>query len=219
MEFDERIFFSLKLGAITLLNNNIKDDDIVNVTALTYNIRKVYSTGNKLSNILQINKDKNENSKQEILENILAPKNNEQSTKLHNDMLNAEEIEITDNIQEYLNNYTENKDNAPYMTYNTELLKYLGVFEDNSEIIKFIIVPNVIIIFTIIIISIFLLSNSFKITYAERAKEYAMLATIGMDKNERNSMIKKENIILGLIRHSNWINIRIINNKNFNKYN
>ena len=51
----------------------------------------------------------------------------------------------------------------------------------------------------ITIVSIVVIYTTFKISYFERIKEFGMLTSIGMSKKQKNKMLKKEAIILGLI--------------------
>lgn len=97
---------------------------------------------------------------------------------------------------------SNSENNEPSLQFNTELLNYAGVLEIDTEFMKSAIVIGVTIILIIMFVSIVMLYTAFKMTYSERLKELGMLSSIGMDKKQKKTIIRKEAIILGIIRHN-----------------
>ena len=227
----------MELGGITYLEDkNLRNEELVNITLLTNNIQKIYKTTEKLAKKLEIDeiKEIKETRENFILNEFIGNFNIIKKTdkiKLEKNkepvIQEAEpaekEIEGLPEIQEKLNPKSNKEKEAPsVLKYNTTLLNYAGVLDADTEFITKILKIGIPIILLIMIVSAVMLYTSFKITYSSRIKEFGMLSSLGMNKKQRNKIIRKESIILGLIRYCNRNNHRncsfILFNKN-NRYN
>ena len=169
-KFDEKSFVETKHGAITILNEKeLNNDSIVNVSILTNNIQKIYTTGNELVKEIGISLDKKEETRTE--------------EEIFNDIIKG--VNLTSNIAS--------------IEYNTELLNYEGVINlENEFSIKTITIGTILIII-LMTVSIIMLKASFSMTYNERIRELGMLTSVGMNKKQRKHVMSFEKNILGII--------------------
>ena len=82
--------------------------------------------------------------------------------------------------------------------YNTELLRYYGVMED-EEIRGIISIFSLVMIVIIMIASISLIYNAFAISVSERIKQLGMLASVGATKKQKRENVYFEGFVVGLI--------------------
>ena len=159
-------------GAITFLDTNeIANDDIVDVSILTNNIQKIYKTGNDLINELKMDSSSEEATKiseKELFEQLLTG--------------------VQKNVK---------KKNAS-LEYNEELLNYECVIDNGgSEFARTLFIIGIFAIIIFGIFSIVMIKASFNMSYMDRIKELGVLTSIGMNKKQRNKMIRAETRILG----------------------
>lgn len=84
------------------------------------------------------------------------------------------------------------------ITYNTSLLTYSGVTTEDTTL--YILAGFCSIILVIIaIVSIFMIYDSFAVSYQERARYLGMLASVGATKKQKRASIYFEGLVLGLI--------------------
>lgn len=83
-------------------------------------------------------------------------------------------------------------------SYNIDLFSYSGIFRDNS-ILGALAGFAGILLFIIAIVSIFMIYDSFAVSYQERAKYLGMLASVGATKKQKRMSVYFEGFILGLI--------------------
>ncbi len=84
------------------------------------------------------------------------------------------------------------------INYNTELLRYHGMLEnDNTQEIVYSFVLIIIVI--IMIASVSLIYNAFAISVSERIRQLGMLASIGATKGQKRENVYFEGLIVGLI--------------------
>lgn len=83
-------------------------------------------------------------------------------------------------------------------SYNYELFTYSGIMKDNGILVS---LGSfcAIILAIIAIVSIFMIYDSFAVSYQERAKYLGMLASVGATKKQKRSSIYFEGLILGAI--------------------
>lgn len=89
-------------------------------------------------------------------------------------------------------------ENSYDVSYNTDLLMYSGV-SNNDNTNTTIYLLSAIIIAIIIFTSVFVIRNSFYISITERLKEYGMLASIGATSKQIKRSVFFEGAILGII--------------------
>lgn len=82
-------------------------------------------------------------------------------------------------------------------TYNSELLRWLGV--TNSNTMNALYTVSLVVISIIIISSVFVIRNSFAISITEKYKMYGMLRSIGATSKQIKHNVLYEGFILGLI--------------------
>lgn len=84
------------------------------------------------------------------------------------------------------------------VNYNSELLRWSLVLKDDNTIqtLKWIVL---IIIFVIVLSSVFVIRNSFAISITEKLKEFGMLSSIGATKKQIRKSVLYEGFILGII--------------------
>ena len=87
---------------------------------------------------------------------------------------------------------------AEKIDYNSDLLAFSGVSNDN-ESIKAIEIITVIILVVIVIASVLMIYDSFAVSYQERERYLGMLASVGATKKQKRSSIYFEGFILGLV--------------------
>lgn len=87
---------------------------------------------------------------------------------------------------------------ASVITYNTDLLDYSGVARGSSTI-KTVKVFTAIILAIIVFASVFMIYDSFAVSYQERERYLGMLASVGATKRQKRSSIYFEGLILGAI--------------------
>ena len=210
LEFDERNFSGTILGAITFLDsNNLKSEAIVDVAILTNNVKNIYKTTEEIASKLEAGKYKEEITDEELAEAVL--KAIELNSQNMNNIEENEGINIETNEKLYKYFYEgkdEYKNNKAILEYNDELLNYALIFNNNTDFSKMIITFASFAIFVTTIVSVVMLFTSLKITYKERIRDLGMLSSIGLDKKQKNAMIKKEIKMLGSIRNNfrnvNW---------------
>jgi len=83
-------------------------------------------------------------------------------------------------------------------SHNAELFTYSGIMKDNS-ILGSLIAFAGILLFIIAVVSIFMIYDSFAVSYQERAKYLGMLASVGATKSQKRLSVYFEGFILGLI--------------------
>lgn len=81
--------------------------------------------------------------------------------------------------------------------YHTELLMYEGVDDNGTMAVLYSFCAIILVI--IAIVSIFMIYDSFAVSYQERARYLGMLASVGATKKQKRNSIYFEGLILGLI--------------------
>ena len=84
------------------------------------------------------------------------------------------------------------------IAYNTELLRYYGIMED-EEIRIIIFTFALVMVLIIMIASISLIYNAFAISVSERIKQLGMLASVGATKKQKRENVYFEGFVVGLI--------------------
>ena len=87
---------------------------------------------------------------------------------------------------------------AESISYNTDLLDYSGVSRGSSTI-RTVKVFTAIILAVIVFASVFMIYDSFAVSYQERERYLGMLASVGATKSQKRSSIYFEGLILGAI--------------------
>jgi putative ABC transport system permease protein len=87
---------------------------------------------------------------------------------------------------------------AATITYNTDLLDYSGVSRGSSTI-KTVKAFTAIILGIIVFASVFMIYDSFAVSYQERERYLGMLASVGATKRQKRTSIYFEGLILGCI--------------------
>ncbi len=82
-------------------------------------------------------------------------------------------------------------------SYNSELLRWLGV--SNSDTMNALILVAGVVIAIIMVSSVFVIKNSFAISITEKYKMYGMLRSVGATKKQIKKNVLYEGIVLGLI--------------------
>ncbi|MCI8621943.1 MAG: hypothetical protein HFJ50_09950 [Clostridia bacterium] len=147
------------MSGITFLDNaKLADNTVLNMRVLTNNIKKVQKTANKIANDLKIKESA-----------ITFKEKRYMDIKLNN---NGEFV-LGDNVE-------LQDDRNIALTYNTKLLNYVGINEENASqsFRKSVIKISVPIILIVAIVSLVMLYSSFKMTYSERIRELAMLSSL-----------------------------------------
>lgn len=120
--------------------------------------------------------------------------NNEVSVDIKFSKLDKSVFDKSEEINFALND----KDTEHNVSYNNMLLTYSGVTTEDETLI---ILGGfcAIILAIIAIVSIFIIYDSFAISYQERARYLGMLASVGATKKQKRKSIYFEGLILGLI--------------------
>ena len=92
----------------------------------------------------------------------------------------------------------QKKTGASDIKYNTDLLDYSGVSRGSSTI-KTIKIFTCIILAIIVFASVFMIYDSFAVSYQERERYLGMLASVGATKRQKRSSIYFEGFILGAV--------------------
>ncbi|MBR3149067.1 MAG: ABC transporter permease [Eubacterium sp.] len=87
---------------------------------------------------------------------------------------------------------------AATITYNTDLLDYSGVSRGSSTI-RTVKIFTAIILAVIVFASVFMIYDSFAVSYQERERYLGMLASVGATKKQKRASIYFEGCILGAI--------------------
>ena len=87
---------------------------------------------------------------------------------------------------------------AASISYNTDLLDYSGVSRGSSTI-KTVKIFTAIILAIIVFASVFMIYDSFAVSYQERERYLGMLASVGATKKQKRSSIYFEGFILGTL--------------------
>ena len=87
---------------------------------------------------------------------------------------------------------------ANNISYNTDLLDYSGVNRGSSTI-RTVKIFTCIILAVIVFASVFMIYDSFAVSYQERERYLGMLASVGATKKQKRSSIYFEGFILGLV--------------------
>jgi putative ABC transport system permease protein len=87
---------------------------------------------------------------------------------------------------------------AATISYNTDLLDYSGVSRGSSTI-RTMKIFTAIILAVIVFASVFMIYDSFAVSYQERERYLGMLASVGATKSQKRSSIYFEGLILGAI--------------------
>lgn len=103
---------------------------------------------------------------------------------------------IFDKSEKLAKQVMTNQDNVGYGTH-TELLMYEGV--DDNGTLAVLVGFCAIILAIIAIVSIFMIYDSFAVSYQERARYLGMLASVGATKRQKRNSIYFEGLILALI--------------------
>ncbi len=82
--------------------------------------------------------------------------------------------------------------------FNNELLRYMGVYADDS-VRKMLYTLSAIIMVIIVIGSVALIYNAFAISVAERSRYLGMLASVGATKRQKRNSVFFEGAVIGLI--------------------
>ncbi len=82
--------------------------------------------------------------------------------------------------------------------YNNDLLRYMGVFADDS-LRKMLYTLTAIIMIIIVIGSVALIYNAFAISVAERSRYLGMLASVGATKRQKRNSVFFEGAVIGII--------------------
>ncbi|MDQ0340517.1 putative ABC transport system permease protein [Caldalkalibacillus uzonensis] len=82
--------------------------------------------------------------------------------------------------------------------YNNELLKWMGITQ-NERVINAMRSVGLIIILLIVVGSVTVIYNAFAISVSERTKQFGMLASVGATKRQIRRMVFWEGLIVGLI--------------------
>ncbi|MCI8621941.1 MAG: ABC transporter permease [Clostridia bacterium] len=187
LDFDETMGLSLGLniGAIICLDDTLLDEDtILNVSVLTNNIQKIYETIETITDSLGW-EVKKENASIATNQNTIKNLTKEEEQALLDNMF------IQDTKLD-----SEDIDTSLKVLYNTKLLNYSCIMENNSEFAKTLIKVGICVVILIMIVSTLVIYTVFKMTYSERVKEFGSLSSLGMDKNGLKEMIRKEAFIL-----------------------
>ena len=92
----------------------------------------------------------------------------------------------------------QKKTGAKHIAYNTDLLDYSGI-KRGSSTIRTVKVFTFIILAVIVFASVFMIYDSFAVSYQERERYLGMLASVGATKKQKRSSIYFEGFILGTI--------------------
>ena len=92
----------------------------------------------------------------------------------------------------------QKKTGAKNIYYNTDLLDYSGINRGSSTI-KTVKIFTCIILAVIVFASVFMIYDSFAVSYQERERYLGMLASVGATKRQKRSSIYFEGFILGLV--------------------
>ncbi len=92
----------------------------------------------------------------------------------------------------------QKKTGAKNISYNTDLLDYSGVNRGSSTI-RTVKIFTCIILAVIVFASVFMIYDSFAVSYQERERYLGMLASVGATKKQKRSSIYFEGFILGLV--------------------
>lgn len=103
----------------------------------------------------------------------------------------------TEKLAEKLDTVLEDGVNRDYR-YNYDYLVYSGCGEDDATIITLFGFCAIILVI-IAVVSIFMIYDSFAVSYQERARYLGMLASVGATKKQKRNSIYFEGFILGLI--------------------
>ena len=87
---------------------------------------------------------------------------------------------------------------AATITYNTDLLDYSGVSRGSSTI-RTVKIFTAIILGIIVFASVFMIYDSFAVSYQERERYLGMLASVGATKRQKRASIYFEGVILGAV--------------------
>ncbi|MBE6817311.1 MAG: FtsX-like permease family protein [Ruminococcaceae bacterium] len=90
----------------------------------------------------------------------------------------------------------QKKTGAKHISYNTDLLDYSGVNRGSSTI-RTVKIFTCIILAVIVFASVFMIYDSFAVSYQERERYLGMLASVGATKKQKRSSIYFEGFILG----------------------
>lgn len=82
--------------------------------------------------------------------------------------------------------------------YNTELFNYSGIMANNGVLISLGLFAGIL-LFIIAVVSVFMIYDSFAVSYQERAKYLGMLASVGATKRQKRMSIYFEGLILGAV--------------------
>lgn len=138
----------LQGAIITYLDKDeLKEDDIVDVTIITNDIKDVYETGERLSKYL----------------------------------------------------YKTDEEKANNMSYNEELLSYVGITNQDTSFRNTLLIISIFLIVIVTISAVVMIYTSFKLTYSERIKELGVLSSLGMNTKQRKKLITTESNILAII--------------------
>lgn len=83
-------------------------------------------------------------------------------------------------------------------SYNTELFTYSGIMKDNAILGSLVGFAGILLLI-IAVVSIFMIYDSFAVSYQERAKYLGMLSSVGATKKQKRMSVYFEGFILGAI--------------------
>lgn len=84
------------------------------------------------------------------------------------------------------------------VNYHTELFNYSGVMKDNQILVTLGVFAAIILVI-IIAASVFMIYDSFAVSYQQRAKYLGMLASVGATKRQKRQSVYFEGFLLGII--------------------
>lgn len=82
--------------------------------------------------------------------------------------------------------------------YNSDLFNFSGIMKNNGMIVSLGMFAGILLLI-IAVVSVFMIYDSFAVSYQERAKYLGMLASVGATKRQKRKSIYFEGLILGLI--------------------
>lgn len=106
--------------------------------------------------------------------------------------------DLTNKVYENTKTLSQQVNDEAVSGYNLSLLTYSGITTDD-ETLYIIASFCAIVLLIIAIVSIFMIYDSFAVSYQERARYLGMLASVGATKKQKRASIYFEGLILGLI--------------------
>lgn len=176
-DFDTNSFSGSTIaGAISYLDlTALSSNDIIDMTILAKNVRKIYQTGREIGNILDITSSSQSEKK-------LTKE--EEATLLTNILDGKIEIEAIP---------------PSTMIYNTKLLEYECVWGESNEFSQMLFLIACFLILVLSFVSISMIRLAFQSAYHEHTRELGMLSSLGMNKKQKKKMLRAEVRIWGFL--------------------